>query len=124
MADDSASADDQPVGGNEDENAKREDEDENDHEYEDEDEEDEKDEGGDADVDEDEDMDDVTPRKSGRSKVRQEVRVVIDSPPHLRATRRRKNEAGEAIDVSNALDPEIIDDGRWFGTDEVCRTNI
>jgi len=72
----------------------------------------------DEDDEENEKMDDATPRKSGRARSsRRKVQVIVHSPPHVRPKQRlRKNEAGDAINVSDTQEVEEVD---WVGTGAV-----
>lgn len=78
---------------------------------------------GDINDNDDKKMDDATPRNLKRSKAEQEYHVLVDSPPHLRPKRRqRKNEAGDAIDISEVGDdvPKTL----WVGTGNVRHADL
>ena len=73
----------------------------------------------------------LTPRRASKSKGRADVRVVINSPPHPRPTRRQRlGMAGESADVSseNVEQIEHVEDPneQWAGTGKVrfvCASN-
>jgi hypothetical protein len=60
---------------------------------------------------------DPTPRKSEKRSAALEPYVLIDAPPTTRAKQRRKNEDGDAIDISEVLSTA------WVGTGQVRRSH-
>lgn len=67
-------------------------------------------------------MDDETPRKSEKVPARSQLQVLVDSPPHLRPKQRlRKNEAGDAVNLSDDPGPvaSATVPAPWVGTGEV-----
>ena len=78
---------------------------------------------GDINDNDDKKMDDATPRNLKRSKAEQEYHVLVDSPPHLRPKRRQqKNEAGDAIDISEVGDDVL--EIPWVRTGTVCHADL